>query len=96
MSGQFHTAYLTASLLDDLMISLAVGTPTRLKVMPWNNIKQEAFSTNLIIKKQIRQLKSLQVSDTYCFVLYIAQLVLFLPLVEADADSSPACSSRSP
>lgn len=26
--------YLTASLLDDLIISLAVGTPTRLNVMP--------------------------------------------------------------
>lgn len=27
--------HLTASLLEDLTMSLAVGTPTRLKVMPW-------------------------------------------------------------
>lgn len=31
---KLYNRYLTASLLDDLMMSLAVGTPTRLKVMP--------------------------------------------------------------
>lgn len=30
--------------------------------------------------------------DTYCFVFYVAQLVLFFSLIEADADSSPACT----
>lgn len=32
--------------------------------------------------------------DTYCFVFYIAQLVLFFSLVKTDADSSPTCSAR--
>lgn len=84
------TVYLTASFADDLMMSLAVGTPTRLNVMPWqfkmHFIRSCTFITKILFNYEPH-------STTYCFVFYVAQLVLFFPLVEADTDSSPACST---
>lgn len=97
--------HLTASLLDDLMISLAVGTPTRLNVMPWINTSVgkhlkynhtgctstvQCFISAAQTTKTLTKFKR----DTYGFVFYIAQLVLFFPLVKTDADSSSAGSAR--
>lgn len=84
---KLYNRYLTASLLDDLMMSLAVGTPTRLKVMPCN--ESSVTYCNWIIS----YISNRNQKETYSFVFHVAELVLLFPLVETDADSSPTCSA---